>query len=170
VFNYLKRDKTTLEIDIEEYYRKYGPMVLRRCRRLLKNEQESEDAMHDTFVQLLRNKKSLKHDAPVSLLFKMATNVCLNRIRSANRRPEDAGDELLQRIAAIEEFEPRFMARDILGRLFAGERPSTQTIAVLHLLDGMTLEEVACEVGLSVSGVRKRLRTLREHLKELEGV
>ena len=42
-------------------------------------------------------------------------------------------------------------------------------MAVMHLLDGMTLEEVAAEFGLSVSGVRKRLRTLKAHVVELEG-
>ena len=40
-------------------------------------------------------------------------------------------------------------------------------MAVLHYRDGMTLEEVAGEVGLSVSGVRKRLRGLRARLGEL---
>jgi RNA polymerase sigma-70 factor (ECF subfamily) len=41
-------------------------------------------------------------------------------------------------------------------------------MAVLHLVDGLTLEEVAAEMGLSVSGVRKRLRTLKAHVAELE--
>ena len=41
-------------------------------------------------------------------------------------------------------------------------------MAVLHYVDGMTLEEVARHVGLSVSGVRKRLRILRERTQELE--
>lgn len=40
---------------------------------------------------------------------------------------------------------------------------------MLHLIDGMTHEEVAAEVGMSVSGVRKRLAGLRSHLHELEG-
>jgi RNA polymerase sigma-70 factor (ECF subfamily) len=35
-------------------------------------------------------------------------------------------------------------------------------MAVLHYVDRLTLEETAVEVGLSVSGVRKRLRRLRE--------
>jgi len=39
---------------------------------------------------------------------------------------------------------------------------------VLHLHDGLTLEEVAREVGLSVSGVRKRLRRLEDRLRELQ--
>jgi RNA polymerase sigma-70 factor (ECF subfamily) len=55
----------------------------------------------------------------------------------------------------------------MLNRLFSGEPESTATIAVLLLLDGLTLEQVASEVGLSVSGVRKRLRTLRSRLPQL---
>jgi RNA polymerase sigma-70 factor (ECF subfamily) len=38
----------------------------------------------------------------------------------------------------------------------------------LHYVDGMTLEQVANEVSMSVSGVRKRLRGLRASLQELE--
>ena len=40
----------------------------------------------------------------------------------------------------------------------------------MHLFDGLTLEETAREAGLSVSGVRKRLRGLKGRLAELEGV
>ena len=43
-----------------------------------------------------------------------------------------------------------------------------ETIAVLHHLDGRTLEQVAEVVGLSVSGVRRRLRVLRRDLADLE--
>jgi RNA polymerase sigma-70 factor (ECF subfamily) len=41
-------------------------------------------------------------------------------------------------------------------------------MAVLHYVDGLTLEQVADETGLSVSGVRKRLRQLRLTLREME--
>ena len=58
----------------------------------------------------------------------------------------------------------------MLDRIFQNERPSTRTMAVMHLLDGLTLEEVAAETGLSVSGVRKRLRTLRSNVRELEAM
>ena len=42
-------------------------------------------------------------------------------------------------------------------------------MAVLHYVDGLTLEEVAEETGMSVSGVRKRLRGLRTSLTEIIG-
>jgi RNA polymerase sigma-70 factor (ECF subfamily) len=145
-------------------------MVLRRCRRLLRDEPRAVDAMHDTFVNLLRHQSRLDDRALGGLLFRMATNVCLNRLRSERRRPEDSREDLVMRIAKVSGFESRSHARAVLKRLFSAEKESTQTMAVMHLLDGMTLEEVAREVGLSVSGVRKRLRTLRAHLHELEGV
>ena len=43
-----------------------------------------------------------------------------------------------------------------------------RTMAVLHYVDGMTLEQVARECGMSVSGVRKRLRGLRSELRVME--
>lgn len=159
-----------MAIDVEEYYRRYGPMVLRRCRRLLGDEQLALDAMQDVFVQLIRYQGRLDDKAPSSLLYRMATNVCLNKLRTRRRKPEDRDQELLQRIADATDGEGHAQARSTLARIFSREQASTASIAVMHLLDGMTLEQVAAEVGLSVSGVRKRLRTLKQRVAELDGV
>ena len=43
-------------------------------------------------------------------------------------------------------------------------------MAMMHLVYGMALAEVAEEVGRSESGVRKRMRMLHKHVHELEGV
>lgn len=155
-------------MDVEALYQRYGPMVMRRCRQLLRDEDQAMDASQDVFVQLLKNRKRLKADYPSSLLYRMATNLCLNRIRDQRRRGETRDEEVLLRIADWDDMEGRLEARSLLERLFGQQRDSTRTMAVLHYVDGMTLEEVAGEVGLSVSGVRKRLRGLRESLRELE--
>ncbi len=157
-----------MAIDVEVLYRRYGPMVLRRCRGLLRDETEALDAMHDTFVRLLKARTRLDARAPSSLLYQTATRVCLNRLRARRRRPEDADEALLLRLAAIEDQEARSVARGVLRHLLATEPPSTATLAVLHLHDGLTLEQVADVVGLSVSGVRKRLRKLRAAAHDLE--
>jgi RNA polymerase sigma-70 factor (ECF subfamily) len=160
-----------LAIDLDSLYRRYGPLVLRRCRRLLRDEERALDATQDVFVELLRREGELSEQAPSSLCLKVATNVCLNRLRTQKRHPEDREEELLLRIAATADgAEERALASSILGRIFGGERQSTQAIAVMHLVDGMSLEEVAAQVKLSVSGVRKRLRTLKARVAELEGV
>lgn len=158
-----------MEIDVEAQYRLYGPMVLRRCRRLLGDESSATDAMHDVFVQLIRAGDRFDDRAPSALLYRMATNVCLNRLRTRRRRPETRDEELLNELAGLEDTESQSFARRWLDRLFAREPASTRTIAVLHFIDGMTHEEVAAEVGMSVSGVRKRLRTLRDRAFAAEG-
>ncbi len=163
-----------MPFDIEGFYQRYGPMVLRRCRALLRNDAKAQDAMQDVFVALLRHQDRLQDEAPAALLLRVATNVCLNRLRTERRRPEDADDEKLLQIAGTSDGDSdgRTLARDLLAKLFRSDDPlaaSTRTIAVMHLVDGMTLEEVAREAGLSVSGVRKRLRTARARLTQLEG-
>jgi len=165
--------KRTVSFDIEGYYERYGPMVLRRCRSLLRDDAQAQDAMQDVFVALLRHHDRLTDQAPAALLLRMATNTCLNRLRSLRTRAEDADDETLLRIAGTAGSEGRTVARDLLAKLFRADDPlaaSSQTIAVMHLVDGLTLEEVARDAGMSVSGVRKRLRTVRARLAELEGV
>lgn len=136
-------------------------MVLRRCRRLLRDEALAVDTMHDVFVNLLIHHKRLDDRGVSSLVYRIATNLSLNKLRSRARRPEDAGSELLMTIAAATRTEEITHARSLLSRALGREPVSTATIAVMHLHDGMTLEEVAAAVGLSVSGVRKRLRKVK---------
>ena len=157
-----------MSLDVEALYRRYGPMVVRRCRQLLQNEEKALDAMQDTFVAVLRHEKRLTAAAPSSLLYRIATNTCLNILRSERRKPQFASDEVLLNIAGNDDPETTVLNRHTIERIFHREKPSTRVMAVLHYVDGMTLEEVAREVGLSVSGVRKRLRTLRARVKSLE--
>ena len=151
--------------DVELLYRKYGPMVLRRCRYLLQNEEKALDALQDTFVQVLRNRKRLELDTPSSLLYRIVTNICLNMMRGESRHQKSGDDDLLMKIVDADDHESNIINRHFIDRIFRRERPSTKIMAVMHYVDGMTLQEVAGQVGLSVSGVRKRLRSLKEHAK-----
>jgi len=159
-----------VSIDIEDWYAQFAPMVHRRCKAMLRDEQEATEAMQDVFVEVLRRQDKLKVDAASSFLYRTATNVCLNRIRTKKRKPADPDDALIQRIAEAPEAEQRGLASAFLDRIFAREQPSTRVMATLHLVDGWTLAEVAEEMGMSVSGVRKRLRMLKKHVAELQEV
>jgi RNA polymerase sigma factor (sigma-70 family) len=155
-------------LDVEALSHRYGAMVLRRCRRLLVSEDEALDACQDVFVRVLERRQRLDGAYPSSLLYRMATNVCLNRIRDRGRRPTTQDDALLLSIACAEAPGAESDARLLLDWLFGRQPESSRTIAVLHFVDGLTLEEVARQTDLSVSGVRKRLRRLRETLTEID--
>ena len=155
------QESESVDINVESYYIRYGPMVLRRCRKLLRNEEKAMDAMQDVFAKVLLNRSRLKHQYPSSLLFRIATNVCLNMIRTEKSHGEIYDDDILTNIAMFEENEKQMIIGNLLDRIFKREKQSTREIAVMHFVDGMTLKEVAEESGLSVSGVRKRLRELK---------
>jgi len=152
-------------MDVEQLYERYGPMVYRRCLKLLGSEGEAEDAMQDVFVQLMEHRTSLRIDYPSTLLYRMATNVCLNRIRRRVRAREvAAGDRLLNRIATAPDWDSRIL----LDKLFGRHPASSRVMAVMRFVDGMTWEQIAGEFQMSVSGVRHRLRRLSKSLQELE--
>jgi RNA polymerase sigma-70 factor, ECF subfamily len=153
---------SVMPLNLDALYRRYASMVHRRCLQLLRDTAEADDAMQETFVRIWQSRENLEEQYPSSLLYTTATHVSLNRLRTRRRHPEDRDSQLLHAIACGEEFEESIMANSFLNRLFHQEPPSTRVMAVLHYVDGLTLEEVAKECNLSVSGVRKRLRKIRE--------
>lgn len=156
-------------IAFSKLYGTYAPMVFRRCMAMLRDEAEAKDLLQNVFLRVYERMDSLDLSQPSSLLWNTATRLCLNRIRDRRRRGLDVdASEMLLNIACAEEED--YETRGILSKIFSKEQESTRTIAVLHYVDGMTLEETAKTVGLSVSGVRKRLRSLQARVKNLEVV
>lgn len=152
-------------IDIKEYYGRYAPMVLRRCRQLLRDEEKAKDALQEVFVKLLKHQARLRDQYASSLLFRISTNICLNMIRDERSHPSVSQEDILRGIASYDESEHRAVMRDVLDRIFRKEKSSTREMAVMYFVDGMTLQEVAAEIGLSISGVRKRIREFRIRAK-----
>ena len=105
-------------LDVKLLYEKYGPMVLRRCRYLLGNEEKALDAMQDTFVRVIHHKKRLNMDAPSSLLYRIATNVCLNMLRSERRHPHTNDEKILMSIVDVDEHEMSIVNRHLINKLF----------------------------------------------------
>jgi len=154
--------------DVEALWSRYAPAVVRRCRHLLRDQDEALDVAQDVFVELLRRRSSLRIRYPSSLLYRIATNRCLNRLRDNRLRAESEAAQARAAPAQLVVSHRQADARLTLRQIFSEHRPSTRRIAALHFAGGLTLEEVAQRVGLSVSGVRKRLRALQESLRRLE--
>jgi RNA polymerase sigma-70 factor (ECF subfamily) len=139
-----------------ELYRAYGPVVYRRCLRLLRSPDAARDATQDVFLKLVRDLSSLGDGAPVlPWLYRVASNHCLN-LRRAGRhrgdgRPE--GDLELLEAAPGASFPDRALAHQLLARF----DEVTRLVAVGVLVDGMEHEEVAAVLGLSRRSVARKL-------------
>jgi RNA polymerase sigma-70 factor (ECF subfamily) len=150
--------KRSVDIDIEAYYEKYLPMVFRRCRFMLGNEEDALDAVQDVFVKLLKARHTLHGRFPSSLLYTIATNTCLNRIRGKKRRGETLRENMEDLTPAYrDEGYEQVEAKLLLDGILDAESESTRAVCFMYFTDGMTLKEIGEALGMSVSGVRKRL-------------
>ncbi|MDP2312250.1 MAG: RNA polymerase sigma factor [Pseudomonadota bacterium] len=153
-------------LDITALYRRYGDLVLGRCRTLLRNEADAQDALQEVFLKLHRYRDSFRGESsPSTFLFKITTTTCLNRIRTRKRRPEDPVEELPP-VVGTDSVLDRLAVRDLVERLLAGQDERTQDCVVYHYVDGMTHDEVGELLGITGAAVRKRISTFRSSLRD----
>ena len=139
---------------LKALYTRYAPLVYRRCRSILKNDDEAWDGVQEVFLQLAERHTLLERMAsPTSYLWRMATNYSLNRLKREGRSVSPAGD-YHDHQAPAEDDHIRVV---FLDQLFAQVSERTRELAWYRWVDRMTWEETAQASGLSVSGVRKHL-------------
>lgn len=150
--------------EISQLYRRLGPLIYRRCLRMLKDPDHARDATQEVFVRAVKHKETLKADREcLPWLYRVATNYCLNQIR--DRKPTD--DRLPEEFLQSGSGEHRLAARQQVVSLLSEFDLKTQQIAVYSLLDGMTQEEIAKLTGLSRKTVGKKLSRFSERAQEL---
>ena len=133
---------------------------------MLKNEQSAYDAMHEVFLKILSNQNRLTGEYPSALLYRIATNVCLNRIRNERKHSLNEYLDILYNTSFFENQEENNSARNLLAYILEKEKESTRQIAVLYFVNGMTIKEIAETMNLSISGVHKHLDKLRRKMRD----
>lgn len=134
---------------------------------MLGDDARAQDAVQEVFLSLLKNISKIKDDFPSSLLYRIATNTCLNIIKK-DKRVSVKDDAFFNNIEGKDDFSETLEARDLLGQVFAGEKEGMMEIAVMRYVDKLSYEEISEIAGLSVSGVRKRLTKLSEKAQKFK--
>jgi RNA polymerase sigma-70 factor (ECF subfamily) len=72
---------------LERLYRDHGHAVMRRARRLLRNEADALDVVQDVFLELFRDPERFEARSSIATyLYAAATHACLNRLRDGKTR------------------------------------------------------------------------------------
>jgi RNA polymerase sigma-70 factor (ECF subfamily) len=146
--------------ELAALYRRYGPVVYRRCLRILRHREEAEDTTQEVFVRLLRELPSLAGRATVlPWIYRVTTNACLNLRRDARRRGVAATPELeLAATAPPHGGEARILASQLLARF----DEDTRAVALHVLVGGLEHAEAAVRLELSPRGVARKLGRFRD--------
>jgi RNA polymerase sigma-70 factor (ECF subfamily) len=137
---------------------------------MLRNEQSAYDAMHEVFLKVVSNQNRLTGEYPSALLYRMATNVCLNKIRNERKHSLNEYLNILYNTSFFENQESETSARRLLEYILENEKETPRKIAVMYFVNGMTIKEIAATMQLSISGVHKHLDKIRRRIKNKGGV
>src|SRR5262249_6874600 len=142
----------------------HGPMVLGVCRRLLRHEQDAEDAFQATFLVLARRARSvLKRESVGSWLYGVAYRIALQArvVRARRRAREKQGAEMPQSVVMPAEPQDWLV---LLDQELAGLPEKYRAVVVLCDLEGLPRREAARQMGLPEGTLSSRLATARQLL------
>jgi RNA polymerase sigma-70 factor (ECF subfamily) len=148
---------------IQGLYRTHAFAVLRRCRQLLRDDDEARDAMHEVFLKVLEDPARFRgRSSPATYLFGIATNLCMNRLRNrAVRGAEWQASVALSLASGRPGAADAAEARQLAAAVLAEADPETATMALYHFVDGLSQGEIASLVGRSRVTVNQRLQRFR---------
>lgn len=144
-------------MNIEKAVLKHSNMLYKICIVMLCNEQDTQDAVQDTFCRYLeKNPEFTSPEHEKAWLIRVATNICRDMLRFKVRHPKISIDDLSYQLAAPEQ-------KEILTELM--ELPPRQKIVIyLYYVDGYSVKEISGILKISESAVKKRLQRGRESL------
>lgn len=138
---------------------------------ILKNRQEAEDVLHDTYLRIWQSAGSYTPEGkPLAWIFTITRNLARMCLREQSRivtLPPEEWQGLFDDVPAVDR-EDRLVLESLLGTLSDEERQ----IVMLHIVAGFKHREIAAFLQLPLSTVLSRysrsLKKLRTALKEAE--
>jgi RNA polymerase sigma-70 factor, ECF subfamily len=163
----------------EELVRRYDRNVFRIAQHITQNREDAEDVVQDAFLKAYGNLAQFQGQSKFyTWLVRIAVNEALMKLR--RRRPERTVS-LDQDVETDEDTIPREVAdwspnpeqqynqaelRELLQKTIQGLPAGFRTVFVLRDVEGLSTEETAEALGLSIPAVKSRLLRARLQLRE----
>ncbi len=163
----------------EKLVHRYDRNVFRIAQHITQNREDAEDVVQDAFLKAYENLAGFQEQSKFyTWLVRIAVNEALMRLR--RRRPERMVS-LDEEVKTEEDSMPREVAdwspnpeqlytqselRDILTKTIQGLPSSFRTVFVLRDVEGLSTEETAEALDLSIPAVKSRLLRARLQLRE----
>jgi RNA polymerase sigma factor (sigma-70 family) len=156
-----------------ELVRRHGSMVRATARRVLRSEDDVEEAFQATMFALAKAAGKLRHKAAVAGWLHKTAFRCAIAIHRSNVSWKQRADRMKEQHAdccrQVETTDPLLhVANEELERLVDEELASLseplREVIVLCELEGLTQREVAKQLDLPTSTINDRLRTARKLL------
>lgn len=153
----------------EEYYDRLYRYIL----SLVRDPAEAEDLTQETFLRAFRQRDSLRDTGALAAwLYRIATHVCLDRLRQRTRRAPRESDADLTEVEVPDPNSPSLQQEveqeemsACVQQYLADLPDSYRAVILLHDLHGLTGSQIAETLDLPLTTVKIRLVRARRRLQ-----
>jgi RNA polymerase sigma-70 factor (ECF subfamily) len=178
----LQRLRSGDDAAFEELVRRESRHLLAVARRLLRNDDDAQDAVQQAFMRAFRSLHSFQgHSRLSTWLHRIVANEALMKLRTRGRRPEESIEHLLPTFLEDGHHAARHtewhlpadarVARDevrLRVRTAINELPDAyRTVLLLRDIEELSTEEAAQLLGVTANTVKIRLHRARQALVKL---
>ena len=179
---FIERLKARDERAFNELVEAYEYRVFRLVHRMLGRRDEAEDMAQEVFVQVFKAIGQFRGDAKLSTwIYRIATNLCKNRIKYLARRHDGAQDEFdamadrapmsqakgvtFGDVARPDQMVEGYQVEDIVQRCMRELDHEFREVLVLRDIEDLSYEEIAEITGVADGTVKSRIHRARSALK-----
>jgi len=170
------------EVAFAELVRRESGKLLAVARRILRSDDDAQDAVQDGLLSAFQNLDRFEGNARLSTwLHRIVVNAALMRLRSKKRRREDSIEELLpgfaedgHHLSPVQSFrgeaEDEIASAELsaIVRAAIDELPdSYRIVLMLRDVEGLDTAETAAALGIGPDATKMRLHRARQALRSL---
>lgn len=147
----------------EQLYTKYKDLMYYTANRILRNEQDAEDAVHNAFLAIVGNVPKIPAvESPKTRAYvvTIVENKAIDLYRKKQRHPTEA-------LTEAEGLSVEYDGDDELSRCMAKLPARYRQILLLRYDHDYTVKEVARMMDLSLSAAYKLEQRAKRHLESL---
>ena len=154
---------------------RYQRQVYNLAYRMVGSAEDAGDMVQETFLRAYGALASFRQDASfLTWLYKIASNLCIDHLRARKSKPalslevelEEGREPAADRFGSPEDTVVRGAVGEIVQKAVMNLPERYRVVVVMRHLQGMSVEEIATQLGLPSGTVKTHLFRAREMLRE----
>lgn len=163
--------KINRETYLEELIEHYSNLVFSICFRITGEYFDAEDLTQDTFLSAYKNISSFDGINEKAWICKIATNKCLDYVKSAKRRMIPTEDDFFILTKSPRQTpEEEILELEVKHKLYAicsNLKPPYNDVAIDYFCNNMEIKEIAQKTGKNIKTLQTQIYRAKDMLRLL---